>query len=149
MKIRDYSQMDVPKDSFWESSKGVLLDIPSEGGYPILENDSNKINEFEKKYNITFPKEGKLIIAEDNNGQIKAIANLRFVLMIEPFISENAIIGKKLWDYIENYIKEKGIKIIRCFANEKNAKIFKKAGFYECFENHKILEKNYWLVPKE
>jgi len=110
----------------------------------ILENDSSKIKEFSEKYGLFVPEEGKIIIAEDNNGEIKAIANLRYVLMIEPFISENPMTGKKLFDWIENKIKEAGIKIIRCYANDKNAGLFKKIGFYEVFENHKILEKNYY-----
>jgi N-acetylglutamate synthase-like GNAT family acetyltransferase len=109
-----------------------------------IETDYERAKEFAERNGLSFPKEGKMLIAEDDNGEIKSILNVRLVTMIEPMISENPVIGKKLFDYVEEKIKGKGIKIIRCFSGEKNIELYEKLGFYECFENHKILEKNFY-----
>jgi hypothetical protein len=109
-----------------------------------IESDFEKVKELAERNGLSFPSEGKIILAEDDNGEIKSFINVRLVTFIEPMASENPVIGKKLFDYVEKKIKEKGIKIIRCFAEEKNVNLFKKLGFYECFGDHKILEKNFY-----
>jgi hypothetical protein len=114
-----------------------------------IDSDSEKVKELAERNSLSLPAEGKIIIAEDDNGEIKSFVNVRLVTMIEPMVSENPVIGKKLFDYVEEKIKGSGIKILRCFAEEKNVNLFKKLGFYECFGDHKILEKNYYSEVKD
>lgn len=105
--------------------------------------DYPRIKELADKYKINLPYEGKLIVAEDKNGEIKAFANIRLVPMIEPFISENTMIGNKLWNYIEEKTRKGGVKITRCFTESKNEGLFKRLGFYRIFNKHCFMEKSY------
>lgn len=110
----------------------------------IPEKDYEQVKKLAEKYKLNIPKDGKIIIVENNNGEIKSFVNLRLVLYAEPFVSESPIYGKELWDYIEKKIEEKGIKIIRCFTKGKNLELFKKLGFYEAFGDQTALEKNFY-----
>lgn len=99
--------------------------------------DYEAITELANKYKISLPSEGKIIVAENSKGKIVAFANIRPVIFIEPFIGENPLVGYQLWEYIkEKSIKGK-IKIIRCFAEPKHFKLFRKLGFKRVF-NKKI-----------
>jgi len=64
--------------------------------------------------------------------------------MIEPMVSENPIVAVKLWNYVEEKIKKGGIKVVRCFADTKKEKTYKKVGFYRIFKKMLFLEKNYY-----
>lgn len=109
-----------------------------------VDSDYEKVKEFVERNGLAMPSEGQLIINEDETGEIKAAVNLRKVIFIEPLVSESPLHAKKLWDYVEKKIIDNGIKIIRCTAERKNIKLFKKLGFYEAFEKSILLEKNYY-----
>lgn len=109
-----------------------------------VDSDYEKVKEFIERNGLTMPTEGQLIINEDDTGEIKAVVNLRKVIFIEPLVSESPLYTKKLWDYVEDNIRKNAIKIVRCVAEEKNINLFKKVGFYEPFEESKLLEKNYY-----
>lgn len=96
-----------------------------------------------KKHNLNFPSEGKVFVCEDSEGKIKACTNVRMVLFIEPFIAEDPISGKRLWDFVEKKIKENKVRIIRCFARKENIELYEKIGFYKIFSDHISMEKNF------
>ena len=104
--------------------------------------DMEQINALAEKYGLSVPSEGKLLVAEEN-GVIKAFVNVRFVTFITPFVSENPVIGKKLWDYVDDRLRKSGIKLVQCFTKEKNVNLFEKLGFNKVFGDQAIMEKIY------
>ena len=76
-----------------------------------IETDYERVKEFTERNGLSFPAEGKMLIAEDDNGEIKSICGVRYVLFIEPSISGHPVYGKKLFDHIEKKIKEDGVPI--------------------------------------
>lgn len=110
--------------------------------------DQEQIEELAKKYGLDLPSEGKIVVAETDEGEIKAFVNLRSVIFVEPFVAENPMLGKKLWDYLKYKSNEGGIKIMRCFAKTENQKLYEKLGFYEIFNDMKAMEINFWKGDK-
>jgi N-acetylglutamate synthase-like GNAT family acetyltransferase len=106
--------------------------------------DLEQIKKIADKNGITIPKEGKLIVAETKTGSIAGFVNIRPVFMIEPFICENPLGADRLWEYIQEKSKEGQVKILRCFAQEKHLRLFKKLGFYRIFKKHIPLEINFY-----
>lgn len=106
-----------------------------------ISKDRERIAELTEKYGLSVPKDSKIIVAENSKGVVEGFVSVRPVLFIEPMISENPIIAVKLWNYVEEKMKEGGIKIIRCFAPQDKLKTYKKLGFYRIFNKMFALEK--------
>lgn len=104
--------------------------------------DIEQVEAMAEKYGLCVPYDGKLLIAE-NEGKIKAFVNVRTVTVITPFVSENPMIGKKLWDYVEEKFQKGGIRLIQCITKEKNINLFKRLGFNKVFGDQVIMEKIY------
>lgn len=103
--------------------------------------DTRQIIALAERHQMDIPEGGKLILAENDKGEIKAMVNVRLVMMIEPFISESPAASVKLWNDVEAKIKEKGIRLVRCFTDGKNEKLFNKVGFFRVFRDKIIMEK--------
>ena len=106
--------------------------------------DFEQVKSLAEKHGLNLPSDSKIIVAESNTGKIEGFVALRSVLMIEPMVSENPIVAVKLWNYVEEKIKKGGIKVVRCFADTKKEKTYKKVGFYRIFKKMLFLEKNYY-----
>lgn len=106
--------------------------------------DYDKVKDLAEKHNLNLPSEGKIILAEDDEGRIVSFINFRMVLFIEPFVSENPLAGKKLFDEAEKRIKEGNLRIVRCFTDVNNKELLEKLGFYEINELLVPFEKNYY-----
>jgi hypothetical protein len=106
--------------------------------------DMPQLIELAEKHGLSIPKEGTIVVAESNSGKIEAFANIRFVAMLEPVVIENPLIGAKLWNYVAEESRKKGIKILRCFAQEKHVKLLKKLGFYSVFKKSRPMEINFY-----
>lgn len=105
--------------------------------------DFAKIKELAHKHAISLPQDGSYIVVENSEGEIKAFANMRGVIMIEPFISTSPQTSRKLWNYISKTSQSRGVKILRCFTQEKNVKLLSKLGFYRAFKNLIPMEINF------
>ncbi len=103
--------------------------------------DSEQIKDLAMKYNLNLPADGKIIVAESSLGKIVGFVCVRLVPMITPFVSENSLMGKQLFDYIENKLKEKNYPLIQCYVEEKNRGLLEKLGFCRIFPKHLIMEK--------
>ena len=106
--------------------------------------DSEQINKLAEKHGLSLPGEGTVIVAENSDGEITAFVNIRAVLMIEPFVSDNPFASDKLWEHIKTQTQLGGFKILRCFAQERHRSLFEKLGFYRIFEKHIPLEINFY-----
>ena len=106
--------------------------------------DREQVEKLAEKYGFPFPEDGKIIVAEDGNGNIKAFTCIRFVATIEPFIGESSFAGKQLFDFMEERLIEGKVPIVRCFTKKENVKLFEKLGFYKVYESEIPLEKNYY-----
>jgi len=109
--------------------------------------DMGRIKQLAEKNNLSLPDEGLVVVVEADD-KIEAFANIRAVLMIEPFVSENPIASKKLWEHIKTKTQLGGFKILRCFAQEKDKNLFGKLGFYRIFEKHIPMEINFYKSKK-
>ena len=109
-----------------------------------IQKDWEQIEQLAKEQGISLPKDGTYIVAVNDNGNIRAFANMRGVIMIEPFISASPQASQKLWNHIAGVASEKGIKILRCFAKEKDVKLFTKLGFYKVFKKMIPMEINFF-----
>lgn len=107
-------------------------------------NCNKKIQDIAKEHNIEVPEEGLFYVAEGDNGEIGALVGLRIVVNIEPFISKNPLMGKKLWDSVKQMLISNGIKILRCYAKPEHVELYKKLGFYEIFNEYKPMEINFY-----
>lgn len=106
--------------------------------------DLEQIEELAKKHDLGLPSEGKIIVAETEDGKIEGFVNLRSVVMIEPFICENPLAANKLWEYVKDKSEKGNVKIIRCFAQPKHESLFKRLGFYGIFTKEIPLEINFY-----
>jgi len=106
-----------------------------------ISSDEDQIQELAKKHDIAVPEYGELLVAEDNDGKIVGIINLRTVIMIEPFISDNPMATEKLFDEAMLRLKIKRAPIIRAFIKDNNLDLTEKVGFNEVFKEEKIVEK--------
>jgi hypothetical protein len=106
-------------------------------------NDFDKITEYAESKGFNLPPEGILYIAEDK-GEIKGLCNIRFVAMIEPFISDSPQVSKQLFDNMEFMLRQNNVKIVRAFTKDVNDGLLKKLGFYKIKEDENFYEKNYY-----
>lgn len=103
--------------------------------------DLDQVLELANNYNLSIPNDAKILVGQDSNNEIKAVVGLRNILNISPFISKNPIIGKKLFDYVDNLIKANNYPLVQCVTNPQNKKLFEKLGFKEIFHDKIIMEK--------
>jgi len=106
--------------------------------------DYEQVKTLAVKHGLNLPSDSKIIVAESYSGKIEGFVSVRNVLFIEPIVSDNPIMAVKLWNYVEEKIKKGGIKVVRCFADSKKEKTYKKVGFYRIFKKMLFLEKNYY-----
>ncbi len=110
----------------------------------IPEKDGDEVRELADKHKLNVPIDSKIIVAESNTGKIEGFVSIRPVMFIEPMVSDNPITAVKLWNYVEKKMKDGGIKVIRCFAEPKHEKTYKKLKFYRVFKKMLALEKNFY-----
>lgn len=108
-----------------------------------VDSDYQEIKALAEKYNINLPIEGKVIVAVDDNNKVVSFMIMRGIMMIEPFIGENSLANKHLFDKFEWLMNISDVKIVRCNIEKKNIKLLEKLGFYRVFEKHVQMEKNY------
>jgi len=106
--------------------------------------DLEQLMKLAEKHNILLPGEGTIFVAETEAGKIEGFVNMRSVMMIEPFICENPLVANKIWEYIKERSEKGNIKILRCFAQKKHTKLFKRLGFYRIFAKNIPLEINFY-----
>lgn len=98
-------------------------------------------NQLAKKYDIDIPEDSIVILGMNDKEEIKSLIGLRNVLFVSPFISENHLIGKALYDYSLELIKGNNYSLIQTYAKKKNEKLYNKFGFNTVFEEYLIMEK--------
>jgi len=103
--------------------------------------DEEQIQELAKKHGILLPDDGYMLIAEDSDGRIVGYINIRTVPMIEPLISENPIVSKKLMDEAIMHLKTVRSQIIRGIVGDEVKDLAIKDGFEHVFEGKHIVEK--------
>lgn len=108
------------------------------------EKDVKEVIALAEKHNLSVPLDASVIVKTNSAGKIEGFIALRNVIFIEPFVCENPVAAKKLWDYCIEGCKTNKIKILRCFAQEKHTKLFKKLGFYRIFKKYNSMEINFW-----
>lgn len=106
--------------------------------------DLEQVKVLAERYGLNLPSEGTVIVVENNAGEIVAFANMRGVIMIEPFVSASPQASLHLWKHIYNESRNRGVKILRCFAKERDIKLFTKLGFYRIFEKNIPMEINFY-----
>ena len=98
-----------------------------------MNTDVEEIKEYCDKNGFKFPESNSLYISRNENGVINGITGLEIVIKIEPFISDNPIVAKKLYDKILTILQEQNIKKVECFTPDTNKskvhKLFEKLGF--------------------
>lgn len=99
------------------------------------------VNKLAAKYNITVPADARIIIAVNDEGEIRAFAGLRPVITVTPFVSENPRMGKELFDHAEGYMKSLGYPLVQCITDPENEGLFNKLEFAKVFEGKIIMEK--------
>jgi citrate lyase synthetase len=105
--------------------------------------DAEAIKQFVEKHKINFNLENRIIvIAEDENGNIKSIGAIRSVAFIEPLISENALATFKTYTVLMQLLEKMNQPIVRCFTSPSNKELFEKFDFEEVFQDQIIMEKN-------
>lgn len=92
-----------------------------------LVSDKPKITEYCEKYKIDVPEESVVIFiaVDENTGDIKGITSLKKVFMIEPLISESAVVANNLFRMIDGFVKGNGIKKIRATVDNDDEKFMK------------------------
>lgn len=103
--------------------------------------DMPELKDMALKYEIDFPEDARILIAENDEGEIKAFAALRPMVQITPFISENPLIGKKLFDHMQDYLQSFHYPMVQCFTDPENKDLFTKLGFQQVFDDKIIMEK--------
>jgi len=106
--------------------------------------DWEQIVKLANESEILLTKEGTYLVAVNDNGNVRAFANMRGVIMIEPFVSASPQASDKLWKHISTEAMQKNIKIIRCFVKENNVNLFTKLGFYKIFKKLIPMEINFY-----
>jgi hypothetical protein len=104
--------------------------------------DEDSIRDLAKKYDIFIPDDGSVLIAEDDNGKIVGFVLVRSVTMIEPFITENPLAGKKLLDELMLQLKVKQVPIVRGVVSDEHLNIAERYGFAKVFSGKHIIEMN-------
>jgi len=111
--------------------------------------DAEAVKQFAQKYNITFNVENRIIvIAEDENKNIKCVGAIRNVAFIEPLISENALATFKTYAALMQLLDKMEQPIVRCFTSSHNKELFEKFDFEEVFQDQIIMEKNLIIGDK-
>ncbi len=62
---------------------------------------------------------------DENTGDIKGITSLKKIFMIEPLISESAVVANNLFRMIDGFVKGIGIKKIRATVDNDDEKFMK------------------------
>ena len=105
-----------------------------------VKDDIPSVGKLAGNNNLSIPQEGILVIAEEN-GEIKAFANIRIVAFIEPMASKSPFASKLLFDFVTEKLKVGGHRILRAFIKEENSGLLKKLGFGQVFEDYQSFEK--------
>ena len=103
--------------------------------------DIEQVKKLADKYNLEYSDQSIIILAEDDDKNIKGFIALRFVPFIEPMISESSIAALMLYQAAEKLLEQMEVPIIRIFAQEKHEELFKKVGFEEIFQDYISMEK--------
>lgn len=108
--------------------------------------DIPRLKELAEKYGLNLPDfgDGTIVLAESNEGKITDFIMIRGVYFLEPVVSENPLALNKLWKYVNDKSVEKGVKILRCFAQPKDVSLLKRIGFYRIFKKHIPMETNFY-----
>lgn len=107
--------------------------------------DFDDIEELKRKFNISVPEEGKMIVAWDElKKKVVGFLVLRPVIMIEPIVSENPIAAIKLFDHSQVMLSINGAKVCRAFTKGKVKEQLLKKGWYQAFEGLDIMETNFY-----
>jgi len=105
-------------------------------------NDIEQCFKLGVKYNINLPNDGSVMVAQDDSGNVKAFMIVRPIIIIEPFISENPLAGKKLFEsFIEALKLTSPYKMIRANIDPENKQLLEKLGFDQVFEDKIQMEK--------
>lgn len=106
--------------------------------------DFEQIESLAKEQGINLSNEGAYLVAVNENNNVRAFVNMRGVIMVEPFVSKSPQASEKLWNHIVAHATSKQINIIRCFAKEKDVKLYTKLGFYKVFKKMIPMEINFF-----
>lgn len=107
------------------------------------DSDYQEVHSLATKYELNIPESGDMMVTVDDNGNLKGFMVVRPVMMIEPFIGENSLANKKLFDKFEWLMNVSKVKVVRCNVEKKNKKLMEKLGYYPVFEDHIQMEKCY------
>lgn len=95
--------------------------------------DQQEIAAFCDEHGFQFPKSNSLYLNKDANGNITALAGIEIVVKIEPFIAENPVAAKRLYDKIMQVLEASNVKKVECFTPEsklpKVKSLYEKLGF--------------------
>lgn len=103
--------------------------------------DEPNVSALLRDYEMSCSNESIKLVAEDENGNIRGLCAIRFMPMIEPFISTHPKASTMLFAVTENLLGMMNAKIIRCYASEDHKELFGKVGFIEVFKDKIIMEK--------
>jgi citrate lyase synthetase len=99
------------------------------------------VNNLAYKYEIDVPIDATIIVAIDENDEVKAFVGLRPIINITPFVSNNPMIGKKLFDHAISYMKDNNCPLVQCVTDPKNEALFKKLEFSKIYDGKIIMER--------
>jgi len=95
--------------------------------------DAQDILEYCRKNGFKFPESSCLYISRNKDGKINGLTGLEIVIKIEPFISDNPIVSKRLYNKIMNVLVSQNVNKIECFTDDvrlpKVKKLYEKLGF--------------------
>lgn len=106
--------------------------------------DAPKIQEYCDKHGFYFPTAKSLYVVWQEE-KIIGIAGLELIVKIEPFIADNPIAAKKLYEQLIQLLKDQDIKSVECFST--NAKLtnvkalFEKLGFQFAEQTNRFIKK--------
>lgn len=96
-------------------------------------NDKQDIVDYCTANGFKFPESNCLYISRDNDGVINGLAGLEIVIKVEPFISDNPAVSRKLYNKIMDVLKHQNVKKVECFTPDykmpKVKKLYEKLGF--------------------
>jgi N-acetylglutamate synthase-like GNAT family acetyltransferase len=102
-----------------------------------IDGDFEQIKKLAVSYNLNLPEFfSNCYVAVDKDDKIIAFAVIRYVPMIEPFISDNSLAGKRLFDMMIKELKENKMNLVcRCNIEPENKDLLEKLGFEQVFED--------------
>jgi len=108
-----------------------------------IDADFEEIQLLAKKYEINIPSDGKIIVVVNDEGIILAFSCIRLIPFVEPMIGESPVASVKLWNYLDEKLREGNMKVLRCYTDQKNKELFEKVGFKQVFNDKITMEKYY------